>query len=384
MTEAAAWRIVVRGIFLVFGILFLVFLLRELRTVVIQMLFAVLLAAAASPIVDALTISEWARRSPLRLPRAMAAILVFLIVALLLLLALVIVVGAVAPDVRRLAMNLPRYLEQAESTLNGMLQDPALARRLPGGIEMPQVKDVLREASGLLGQAPQLLRVATGAFGGIVQVIFTLVLALYLTADGERIRRYVIDLFPSDRQEQASRVSQHVGKRLGAWARGQVILGAIIGGLTWFAVVAIGLPYAGALALLAAIGELVPTLGPIVAAIPFVIIGFLNSPTQGLLALGAAVMIQQLENHLIVPRVMGQAVELHPAVVLVAILAGNELLGIPGALLAVPVAASVAVVVDEIQQERLARQPPVGTPPPGAAVAPVASRREPLEPVRDE
>jgi putative heme transporter len=86
------------------------------------------------------------------------------------------------------------------------------------------------------------------------------------------------------------------------------------------------------------------------------VVGFIASPTQGLLALGAAVLIQQLENNLIAPRVMSRAVDIHPVAVIVAILAGNELLGIMGAVLAVPLVASISVIVDEIQRERLARR----------------------------
>jgi predicted PurR-regulated permease PerM len=362
MTEAAAWRVVARGILLAFGILLLVFLIRELKSVVLQLLFAVLLAAAATPLVDALTTSERARRARFRPPRAVVTILVFLNVVLLFSLGAITIASAVGPDVQRLAVNLPTYMYQAEVRVNDLLQNPELMGRLPIGTELPQVQDLLRGASGIVAQAPQLVRVATGAFSGVFQLLFTLILALYLTADGERIRRYVIQLFPFDRQAQMLRVSEHVGKRLGAWARGQVVLGAIIGTMTWVAALAIGLPYAGALALIAGVGELIPTLGPIIAAVPFVAIGFLNSPTQGLLALGAAVLIQQLENNLIVPRVMGQAVELHPVVVMVAILAGNELLGVTGALLAVPVAASLSVVFDEIEQERLARREAEGLP----------------------
>jgi predicted PurR-regulated permease PerM len=362
MTEAAAWRVVARSILLVFSVLFLVFLVRELKTVVVQLLFAILIAAAATPLIDALTISEPARRARFRPPRAVVTILVFLNVVLLLSLAAIAIASAVGPDVQRLAVNLPTYMLQAEYRINDLLRNPEVQSRLPGGMQIPQLQDLLRGASGIVAQAPYVLRVATGAFGGLVQVIFTFILALYLTADGDRIRRYTIRLLPFDRQEQALRVSERVGQRLGAWARGQIILGVIIGTLTWLAALAIGLPYAGALALIAGVGELIPTLGPIIAAVPFVTIGFLSSPTQGLLALGAAILIQQLENHLIVPRVMGQAVEIHPVVVMVAILAGNELLGITGALLAVPVAASLAVLVDEIEQERLSRHAAEGLP----------------------
>jgi predicted PurR-regulated permease PerM len=125
--------------------------------------------------------------------------------------------------------------------------------------------------------------------------------------------------------------------------------------MTWVGAMLIGLPYAAALALTPD-RELIPTLGPIFAAIPLIAVGLLSSPMQGLLALILAVAVQQLENNLIVPRVMGHAVELHPVVVMVAILAGGELLGIPGALLAVPIVAALSVVVDEFQRERAVRR----------------------------
>jgi predicted PurR-regulated permease PerM len=356
MTEAGAWRVLARGIVFAYSVIFVVFLVRELRAVVLLLLFAVILAAAATPLVDKMTAANQASGARVRLSRGVAAIFVFLTAVLTLILVAALVVGAVAPDLQRLATNSPQYVAQAQTAFNELLSRyPQLAQQLQGGATTLQLQDVLTGAVGIAAQAPQILRVAGGAFGGFFHALFALILALYLTADGARIRRYIVQLFPFDRQEQLERIGDRVGERLGAWARGEALLGGIVGGLTWIAALVLGLPYAGAIALIAGVGELVPNLGPFIAAIPLILIGFLTSPTQGFLALGVAVLIQQLENNLIVPRVMGQAVELHPLVVMVAILAGNELLGIMGALLAVPVAASLAVVIDEIQQERLAR-----------------------------
>jgi predicted PurR-regulated permease PerM len=233
-----------------------------------------------------------------------------------------------------------------------MARNPELAGRLRGAL--PSLQDLLGGAIGL-AQASRVVSVATGLFTGVLYVLFSLVLALYLTIDGDRVRRYLIQFLPFDRQAQALLVSERIGGRLGAWARGEAVLAAIIGGLTWVGALLLGLPYAGALALIAAVGELVPNLGPIIAAIPLVLVGLLVSPTHGLLALLLAVLIQQLENNLIVPRVMSRAVNLHPVAVMLAILSGGELLGIPGALLAVPVLASLSVIIDEVQRERLAR-----------------------------
>jgi len=357
MTEAAAWRVLARGIVFAFSVIFVVFLVRELRAVIMLLLIAVILAAAATPVVDALTKANRASRSRFRLSRGVAAIFVFVAALLVLALVAALVAGAVAPDLQRFATNFPQYVRQVQTAFNDVIDRyPQLAERLQGGATSLQLADILAGAVGIVAQAPQILSVAGGAFGGFFHALFALIIALYLTVDGARTRRYTVQFFPFDRQEQIERIGDRVGERLGAWARGEIILGGIVGALTWIAALVLGLPYAGAIALIAGVGELVPNLGPFIAAIPLILIGFLSSPQQGLAALVVAVVIQQLENNLIVPRVMSHAVELHPLVVMVAILAGNELLGVMGALLAVPVAASLAVVVDEIQQERLSRR----------------------------
>jgi predicted PurR-regulated permease PerM len=344
MTESAAWRVLLRGILLVFAVLFVLFLVRELRSVIVQLLLAVLLAAAATPLVNALTNSTNKRWRP---PRAVAALIVFLGAIVVLIGGALFVVATVAPDLSALANSLPSYITRLQTSIDTLLAgNPQLAQ----GVNnlFPSVEAALGGAVGLLGQASRLLGVATAVFSGVLYLIFSLILALYLTIDGDRIRRYPIRFLPADRQAQALLISERIGTRLGAWARGEAVLAAIIGGMTWIGALILGLPYAAALALIAAVGELVPNLGPIIASIPLIVVGFLSSPTQGVLALAVAILVQQLENNLIVPRVMSQAVDLHPVVVMLAILSGNELLGIPGALLAVPVTASLSVILDEV------------------------------------
>jgi predicted PurR-regulated permease PerM len=355
MTEAAAWRVVLRSICLVFGLLLAVFLVRELQSLIVQFMLALLMAAAATPIVDGLTVSERARRWRWRPARGLAALIVFLVAVLLLALASLVVIATVGPDVSGLVMTLPAYATRIQNAIQNLLAgNPQLAVAVNS--VLPSLDTALGGLAGVLGQAPRLLGVASGVLSGVVYLIFTFILALYLTIDGERIRQYLFEFMPLDRQAQASVLSERIGVRLGAWARGEALLATIIGGMTWVGALVLGLPYAAALALFAAIGELVPNLGPIVASVPLIAVGFLSSPTQGLLALVLAIVIQQLENNLIVPRVMSNAVNLHPVAVMLAILAGNQLLGIPGALLAVPVVASLSVILDEIQRERLAGQ----------------------------
>jgi predicted PurR-regulated permease PerM len=359
MPESAAWKVVSRGILLAFLLVALAVLVGHLQRVIMQLLLAILFAAALNPLVNAATRaferSGW-RWKP---GRGVIAVAVFFLALIALVGVLMAIVATVVPDLRNLAINLPAYVQRAQETLNGFIRDhPELSAPLSSGTVPPQfqIQDVLAGVAALATRAPQVASVATSAFGEVLYVFFALILALYLVIDGERIRRYVLEFLPDGRQSQALQVTERIGGRLGAWARGEALLGAIIGGMTWTAALILGLPYAGALAFMAALGELVPGIGPIIAAVPLITVGFFASPTQGLIAIAVAIGIQQLENNVIVPRIMSQAVDLHPLVVMLAILVGSELLGVLGALLAVPIAASLAVVVDEFQRERLGRR----------------------------
>lgn len=352
MTEQATWRVVARGILLVFALILLALLARELQTVIVQLLVAILLAAAITPAVDRLTRPRQGQIS--KISRGAAATVVAFGSLLILTIVTLAVLSTALSDLAGLAINTPTYVRRVEAAIEDLAAaNPELAVRIQAAL--PSASDVIGPVAGVVTQAPRLLSAATGVFGSIVRLLFTLVLALYLTIDGDRIRRYLIRFLPADRHQQALDVSERIGLRLGAWARGEALLGAIIGTMTWVGAVLIGLPYAAALALIAGIGELIPTLGPIIAAVPLVAVGLLSSPLQGLLALALAILVQQLENNLIVPRVMGRAVDLHPVAVMLAILAGGELLGISGALLAVPIVAALSVVVEEFQLERSKR-----------------------------
>lgn len=111
----------------------------------------------------------------------------------------------------------------------------------------------------------------------------------------------------------------------------------------------------------AALGELIPMIGPILSAIPAVAVAFTQSPAQGLLTLGFYVLVQQIENYVVVPRIMERAVNIHPLGVMLALLAGAELYGITGAILSLPVAAAVAVLLAEVRRARGQDEPRVGS-----------------------
>jgi predicted PurR-regulated permease PerM len=355
VTEAAAWRVVSRAILFTIGVLLLLWLLGLIASVIVKLMLAVILAAGMKPLVDRLTAVERRRQGLWTPPRGLVVLAVYITTILLVSVVGGLILQVVISEVQNLVNGVPVYAPKIVARVNDLLD------LIPGGRNLVADFDIAGQLSGLVSrlfgvfsQALLVFQYVLNLLGGLLDVLMILLLALYITTDGPRIGRYLRAFLPADRHEQAARVTDRIFIRLGGWVSGQILLCLIIGSMSWIGLVIIGVPYAAVLALIAGILEAVPNIGPIIAAVPAIMIAALYSPFQALLVLILYVIIQQLENYVIVPRVMSRAVELHPLAVLLALLIGGELLGVLGAVLAVPVTAAISVVVDEIRSERLA------------------------------
>ncbi|MGH7267818.1 MAG: AI-2E family transporter, partial [Candidatus Rokuibacteriota bacterium] len=184
--------------------------------------------------------------------------------------------------------------------------------------------------------------------GGLVGVVTILILTFYLVVEAESILATFVRLFPRRRRPQVARVSREITQTVSAWLGGQLLLAGIIGASAAIVLGLMGVPYFYVLALIAAVGEMIPVVGPVLAAIPGIAVAWTVS---GRLALGAAIFYliqQQVENHLLVPKLMERQLGMSAATVIIALLVGSALLGIVGALLAVPTAGIVQVLLQEL------------------------------------
>lgn len=184
-------------------------------------------------------------------------------------------------------------------------------------------------------------------FNNVITIILFLVLTFYLLLEREELEKRAASFFVGH-EERVRKLLINIEEKLGSWFRGQLFLSLIIGVLTFIGLTLLQVPYALPLAIWAGLLEVVPVIGPIISAIPALLLSFAISP---ILAAGVGAMyfvIQQLENHLIVPQVMGKAVGINPLVVILAIAVGGRLLGIGGALLAVPIVVVAQIIVMDI------------------------------------
>jgi predicted PurR-regulated permease PerM len=191
-----------------------------------------------------------------------------------------------------------------------------------------------------------------GVLGGIVGFLTILIVTFYLLVDSHNLQGTFLRLFPVRRRPQVDAITRTITLKVSAWLAGQALLGAIIGITSAIGLGVMGIPFFYVLALISAIGELIPVIGPILSAIPAVAVAATVSVEKVLLVIVFFVVQQQFENHVLVPKVMSRQVGVSPVTVIVALLIGGRLLGVVGALLAVPTAAIVQVLVMELLDQK--------------------------------
>jgi len=192
---------------------------------------------------------------------------------------------------------------------------------------------------------------AANVAGGILGVVTILILTFYILVDSANLRESLLRLVPKERRARADMAAREVTIKVSAWLGGQLLLGVTIGTTSAIGLWALGIPFFYVLALISGIGEMIPVVGPILSAIPAIAVAATVSPQKILLVIIFFIVQQQLENHILVPKIMSRQVGVSPVTVIIALLIGGSLAGIVGALLAVPSAAILQVVAAEIFSE---------------------------------
>jgi len=223
---------------------------------------------------------------------------------------------------------------------------------------MPSAVQTGQEVVASAGQALGYITLAAQV---IFIAIVILVLAFYWTREGPLIIQSFLLLIPQDHRESISELLSSMETKVGSYIAGQGILCLIIGIMSLFAYLLIGLPNALVLALIAGVMEAVPMIGPLLGAIPAALVALSIAPDKLIWIIVATIVIQQLENSLLVPRVMRKAVGVDPFVTLLAIFAFSSLFGIAGALMAIPIAAIIQLLLDRFVFHSVAMEPEVAT-----------------------
>lgn len=267
-----------------------------------------------------------------------AAVVIILVVILAVLGSMIAIVApAVVDEFRDLRANLPDYARDVE-TFASDLGFNTERWDLP---ERAAEIDWNRIISG-----SQVVDYGQRVLVGILTGLTVAVITAYLLVETHRLRAFLFRFIPPEREADAQHFLRALERVVGGYVRGQLITSLIIGVYTTVVMLLVGVPNAIAFGVLAAFADIIPLVGGIIAVVPASIAAFQESPTQALIVLVALLVYQQFEDRLLVPRVYGQTLNLPALVVLLAVLAGAELMGVVGVLLALPAAAAGRVVLD--------------------------------------
>ncbi len=302
-----------------------IYLLTKIADILVLLFVVLVVAAAVSPIVDRLS---------QKMPRSLAALIIFLAVIAVFVSAIVLLIPPVISQVGDLAVALPSYLSRFSVTDDSIKS--SIARKI-----IEELPTQLQNASQ---RAPQVI---INFFGGFYTAFVAAFLTFYLLLEEKGIKKFFLSFVPHDSKAKTVDVFSKIGEKMGDWLRGQLLLMLIIGLISTLILIVLGVPYALALGLWAGLTEIIPYLGPILGAIPAVLLGFTVSPLAGFLVIILYMAVQQMESNFLVPKIMEKTVGLSPLIIIIALMIGGKLLGVLGVVLAVPVSAALAVVAEE-------------------------------------
>ncbi len=331
-------------VFKVIFIILLFWILFLLRNILLLLLFAIMIASAIGPFAD------WLDRK--HFPRILGVLLLYLTIFGLIFFLLSLVIPLLSGELSQLN----GIVQQFVTTISGVLDK---AQSTSG-----RYFDVLGEVQNLLDSASQYLQVLSqsvvglvvGIFGGILSFFAVIVISFYLSVMRRGIDVFIKSIVPENYEAYLVNLWLRTEQKVGRWFQAQLLLALIVGLAVFVGLSLLNVKFPLLLGLLAMALELVPMVGPVMFAIPGIIIAFSQSPTLGLWTLILYVVIQQLESNVLVPLIFGKSLGINPVTVVIALLIGFQLAGILGMIVAVPVATILNEVIDDFAKKKESRR----------------------------
>jgi predicted PurR-regulated permease PerM len=333
-------RLIVFAIVVAIAAVLLTWVLFLVRSTLLTVYISGLFAMGISPLVRMIERQKVVNVGQ-RVPRWVAILLIYALIIGAIVGVVMMVFPPLIEQAEQLWRSLPERLQQGQEWLirMGILRQPITLRDAVQ--QAPAAADAGNLATTIFGYVRNVV-------GGLFGVVTILLLTFYMLVESRELFSFFVRLFPVRQRARVAAISRTVTQKVSAWLGGQLLLSIIIGSTSAIGLWAMGVPYFYVLALISAIGELIPMVGPILAAIPAILVAATVSPTLAIFVAIFFIAQQQVENALLVPKIMGRQVGLSAVNVIIALGVGGQLLGIIGAILSVPTAAIIQVLFDEL------------------------------------
>lgn len=318
-------------------------LIVEVSPIYLPIIIAIVLAFILKPLVNIIgRIKVWPTGR--YLPHGVAILLSFLIAAVVMSGVISFILLPFLNEFNKFLANLPELIARLRSIAD-LVVEQAYVVKLPANIQSLIEQTLTSVAAFALNLVRKILSSTVTLATQVFEMIVVPVLTYYFLKDANIIKNAATLPFPVALRPKVRRVVNEMADVVSAYIRGQVVVSVIIGLLVFSGMYLLGVEYPLILGLLSTLTETIPIVGPIIGAIPAILLAYTVEPVLAVKVLLFFIVIHQLENHIIVPQVMGSTIDLHPVVVIISLLIGGQLLGIIGMMLAVPVAALLRVLL---------------------------------------
>jgi predicted PurR-regulated permease PerM len=323
-----------------FTILALAFLYL-VRNVLVILFFAIIIASAITPF------ANWLEQK--RIPRLLGVLLLYLTFFGLIVFFLSLIVPVISSELSQLTQALPEFISNISGALE-RAQQTTTSRYF----------DFFSEIQNLLDSFSQFLQVSSSSalnliinvFGGLLSFFAIIVISFYLSVMKQGVAGFIRSILPTKYEDYIISLWKRAEHKVGRWLQGQLLLALSVGLMVFVGLSLLKIKYALLLGIVAMILEIVPIVGPVISAIPGVILAFAQSPMLGIWVIVFYVVVQQVESHILAPLVLGKTLGLNPVTVIIALLVGGTLAGIIGILLSVPVAVIVVEIFDDLAKQK--------------------------------
>lgn len=317
---------------LILGLVCFLFLIRD---VLVILFLAIVVVSAVQPFVNKL--------EKRRVPRVVSAIGLFAIFFLVFGFLIYLIVPTVSGELKEFGEKVPTYFKGVEIFLGNVSQ---VAENYHFEKDLQQFIDTTSSkiAESITGMFSNTLQV----FSGFLKFIVVVSLSFYMLVKKDGTKGFLQSMIPKKNLAYAEDLVERIQSKIGRWLIGQLTLILIIIILDYLVLTALGVPFALVIALIGGLLEIIPYIGPIIAIIPAVLAALTISPLTALFVVIAYVIIQQIENHILTPLIMKTAVGLNPVIIILVLLIGGTIAGIPGVILAVPFATAADLVIGDL------------------------------------
>ncbi len=313
----------------VVAVILVVWFLYVIRDVIWLFLVAIIITAALDPLIKGV-------QKLLKAKRGISTGIVYILFFTALALLIAFIVPSLSGQFDQLGRDLPQFIAQFA----------------PEGVTIPQDISFSDVGQKFVTMVNNPFSTTVGLLSTVISIVAVISMSFYMSLQGDALKKAILLVTPQKHKSYTTSLIDRIQENFGRWMAGQIVTMIFVGVLYYIALTLLGVPYAPILALIGGLLEIIPYFGPIIASVPAILFGLMQGPIVGVTVAISYFVINMIENHLLIPKIMNKAVGLNPVIVILVLLIGGKIAGVIGIFLAVPVAGAISLFVKDVMERK--------------------------------